>query len=178
MNGIYWKKFYENFKIRTPSDFAQFCLGYFVKHDIKWLIDVGCGNGRDSYYFSRNGIKVIGVDLSSSPKNSELATFIKASFDHYNEFNLPVYARFFLHSISDHEILHFIKMAQNYIFLEFRDKEDEPILFKHERNKVDSNIILKLLLRNKFDILYFNKSKGLAKLDGENPLICRIIAKK
>lgn len=29
-------------------------------------MDIGCGNGRDSLYFERNGLKVVGVDASST----------------------------------------------------------------------------------------------------------------
>ncbi len=38
-----------------------FC--HIWKHTKK-IMDIGCGNGRDSIYFSQNGLEVTGVDAS------------------------------------------------------------------------------------------------------------------
>ena len=51
----YWTKYYEdNSKPTNASTFAEFVLPKLEKN--KCLIELGCGNGRDSVYFSQNNI--------------------------------------------------------------------------------------------------------------------------
>lgn len=57
----YWKEYYtKNFMPAGPSSFAEFALEYLEEGNS--LIELGCGNGRDSIYFFKNNIDVIGVD--------------------------------------------------------------------------------------------------------------------
>lgn len=65
----YWNHFYEKVikEIQEPSDFARFVLHYLQSG--KRLMDIGCGNGRDSLYFARNQILVTGVDASETAIN-------------------------------------------------------------------------------------------------------------
>ena len=45
----YWNNYYDNFEKFKESSFAR-----FVKKKIKKnskIIDIGCGNGRDSFFF-------------------------------------------------------------------------------------------------------------------------------
>ena len=60
----YWNEFYRNKtkEIQSPSDFARFVLQYMEEH--KKIMDIGCGNGRDSIFFAENGLEVTGVDAS------------------------------------------------------------------------------------------------------------------
>lgn len=62
----YWKNYYNhNFKPIKQSSFADFVLP-FIKDD-KSLIELGCGNGRDSIYFHKNlNISVIGLDQADN----------------------------------------------------------------------------------------------------------------
>ncbi|EEO25453.1 adenylyl-sulfate kinase [Helicobacter winghamensis] len=57
----YWHQFYANhMQIGQESYFAKFCMKYFKSGQS--LIELGCGNGRDSLYFAKNGLDVLGVD--------------------------------------------------------------------------------------------------------------------
>lgn len=57
----YWKEYYsKNFLPTNPSSFAEFVLDYLDEGNS--LIELGCGNGRDSLFFYKNKIDVIGVD--------------------------------------------------------------------------------------------------------------------
>jgi len=47
-----------------PSQFAAFAAGEAPPGAL--VVDVGCGNGRDSFLFARHGHRVIGVDASSA----------------------------------------------------------------------------------------------------------------
>jgi len=52
----YWKEFYKDNQITNePSTFAKFIAKYTKNHDIRGkLVDLGCGNGRDTYYLQES----------------------------------------------------------------------------------------------------------------------------
>lgn len=57
----YWAEYYSNnSKPTAASTFAEFVLDKLDEG--KKLIELGCGNGRDSVFFSKNNINVTGVD--------------------------------------------------------------------------------------------------------------------
>ena len=64
----FWDSYYKR-KISTfpNSAFSTYCLNYLNKEST--LIDVGCGDGRDSLFFSRNHIYTTGIDFSSEVIN-------------------------------------------------------------------------------------------------------------
>ena len=62
-NSEYWDKYYNNKKIALPnSDFSKFALKYIKTNSS--MIDIGCGDGRDSLFFAKNNIKTLGIDFS------------------------------------------------------------------------------------------------------------------
>ncbi len=57
----YWTEYYaKNSKPTDASSFAEFILPKLTEN--KNLIELGCGNGRDSIYFAQNSINVIAID--------------------------------------------------------------------------------------------------------------------
>ena len=57
----YWSEYYSN--NQKPTDASSFAV--FVQEKLekgKTLIELGCGNGRDSVYFAGHGVNVIAVD--------------------------------------------------------------------------------------------------------------------
>lgn len=112
----YWNNYYkENSKPTNASSFAEFILPKLEKN--KNLIELGCGNGRDSIYFSENGLNVIAVDqacdeidyLNENHINGNV-TFVCDDFTNLfesesvliqgNSFDY-VYSRFTFHSINE-----------------------------------------------------------------------------
>lgn len=57
----YWTDYYaKNSKPADASSFAEFILPKLANG--KNIIELGCGNGRDSIYFAMNGLNVIAID--------------------------------------------------------------------------------------------------------------------
>lgn len=112
----YWNDYYKkNSKPTNPSSFAQFILPKLDEN--KNLIELGCGNGRDSIYFSENGLNVIAVDqvcneieyLNKNHLNDNV-TFVCGDFTKLSECENElicganfdyVYSRFTFHSINE-----------------------------------------------------------------------------
>lgn len=121
----YWDAFYRRSSLENeglPSQFAAFVLGEYPETD--FIIDIGCGSGRDSFFFASFGRSVLGVDASESAvkrcedrrQTDKIANIRFIQCDIAAESacdtilavvphtaNKPlVYARFFLHAIDEH----------------------------------------------------------------------------
>lgn len=133
-----------------PSQFAAFAIGEMQPGVT--IIECGCGNGRDAFFFNRYGWNVLGLDASTAiiERNKDFIKRFDAkkidfeSFDFGNSDGLIsmatrireknekiyIYSRFFLHAIgeeSELNFLNFCKMVINpkeKIFLEFRTLKD------------------------------------------------------
>ena len=63
MDLEYWEKYYQDNKLPfEPSDFSKYVVSKINKNSR--LIDLGCGNGRDSLFFADNKILTFGIDQS------------------------------------------------------------------------------------------------------------------
>lgn len=176
-NKAFWEEYY---KKEHPTPFAIFCLKYIKKDS--HIIDLGCGNGRDTYFFAENNFEVVGVDYAHKPSSRYKARFLKIDFKELFELKNKwdvCYSRFCLHSINNELIKELIKWGKGYFMAEFRVRGDKPQLFKdHERNFIDINWIKKLLEKNNFKIIFCKTSRTYANYNNENPLIGRIMAYK
>lgn len=122
----YWANFYNKVQHTSPSTFAQFVLN---RKDVPhFIIDIGCGSGRDSFSFAKNSRYVVGIDRSHEAifhatqyaKKQKLDDFIEflrvditesiqlkdalkyiKSKANSNNSSVMFYMRFFLHSITD-----------------------------------------------------------------------------
>lgn len=69
-NKLFWNKFYnKDNNIKIPTAFAKFVKKKIKKTNKINLLDVGCGNGRDTFFFIKNKIKAIGLDVSKQAIN-------------------------------------------------------------------------------------------------------------
>jgi tellurite methyltransferase len=111
----YWNLYYKKKNnIKMHSNFARFVNKKFLKKSY-FLLDVGTGNGRDAFYFSRFVKQVHAIDRSNTAieinkennKNKiNNLFFYKISFEKLNTFKFNnkinfIYARFFIHSINN-----------------------------------------------------------------------------
>lgn len=199
---FYWNKYYRLKKSPLlPSNFAKYCKKKYLKKN-KSLLEIGCGNGRDAFFFYKNNLNVTAIDKSESiikknKKKNDNINFKKIDVDNKKFFLLGkfnyIYARFFLHTInlnSQNKLFeNIVKLSFNrstLIMLEFRTIND-PLFSKgkkiskyermtdHYRRFIDKDVFKKYLVKNNFKILNIIEKKGLAKYKKDNPVVCRII---
>lgn len=202
----YWNKFYKKTNhIKKATLFAKFCAKK-LKNYSGTLYDVGCGNGRDVFYFNKRKINCIGIDRSHEVIKKNLKgkhlffrnKFIRSDFSSFfkkkiNNKKFSIYSRFTLHTINykdEKKFLHHLSKQKklDFIFIETRTIKDElygvgkkigrhEFISSHYRRFIDTNEIKKKL-KKKFIIKYFKEGRNFAKFKNENPWILRIIAKK
>lgn len=121
--AAYWAKFYEKHDFNEGSSFFEFINNLPDFPDM--VIDIGCGQGRDSFAFALAGKQVYGLDRSdvgirnASDKASsasldslsfdtcdvsnidELSARIAVARERVNGGEVCFYMRFFLHSIPE-----------------------------------------------------------------------------
>jgi len=216
MDKEYWILYY-NSKLseeRAPSHFAQYIIDQFlntIRHSDGHrprLIELGCGDGRDSIYFSNNNIEVIAVDqvsdviesLKSENRNKDSICFRCDDFTSLNTQEMfdIVYSRFTMHSINSREqdrVLDWAygHLSKNGLFcIEARGKNNE--LFKqgekveseddayihdhHYRRFIDVKELCNQLLECGFSVIYSAEKEGFAPYKGTNETYFRVIAKR
>jgi tellurite methyltransferase len=183
---MYWSTFYKKFNETNPSNFACFIMQYLKEYtgDLN-ILDVGCGNGRDSYYLS-SMYNTTGIDVSIVPSstNSKLQ-FIQGDMISIDKspYNL-IYSRFTFHSITNEQQEQLIQSIADDTFLciETRSSKDKDEYRTfgddHYRNLTNMDYLIELLQKYNFTILYSIESKDVAVYKDENPTCIRIICKK
>ena len=150
-NEKYWNEFYRRDFVHIPSQFCVFVSTYIKANST--IVELGCGNGRDSHFFSNMNFSVIGVDLSLSAieacnENSDSNKDIKFLCGDISEesacediiqvigsrkasTDVCFYSRFVIHSIDELQQASFmlglndLMKRGDRIFFEFRSKEDQ-----------------------------------------------------
>lgn len=201
-NSIHWNRFYKKFSLSQASNFAKFVFRKIKKKKLSRLslIDIGCGNGRDSIYFSKKKIETTGLDASKIAIKNNLKNFKKITFLNKNicskNFNINkkfdiIYARFFLHAINYKNQNLFLKnikkilKKKGVIFLEFRTIKDKMMLkgkklsnnervFGHYRRFIDVQEFIIDLKKVGFKINYISQSNNFANFKNEKPHVCRM----
>jgi SAM-dependent methyltransferase len=82
-----WNRVYSSdssFFGEDPSNFGLNCYEEFKQHGVKKILELGCGQGRDTIFFASNGLDVVAID-SSQVAIDELSKII-------TEKNLPIKA--------------------------------------------------------------------------------------
>ena len=200
---MYWEKFYKKIRKKrlTQSRFANFVLKRINRNCT--LLDFGCGDGRDTFFFSKYLKKSIGIDsckyiikennliknkkiffLNYNIKNKNLYPNLKKLI--YNKSNNIVYARFFLHSLTNTEIKFFFLIAKKIIkkngriFVEYRtekDKKNKKIFKNHYRNFINPKNLENILIKLNLKSIFFKEGKGMAKYKNEDAFVARHIIK-
>jgi len=203
----YWEDYYKKTRrsIPRPSPFAEFVLTTYLRPNNS-LIELGCGDGRDSIFFAKNKVSVFAVDQCRKEINylkniwTQNIVFQYADFtklDNKNTYN-HVYSRFTMHSISDAEEDATLNWSYNQLnedgtlFIEARGQENE--LYKlgslvpgeqnayiyggHYRRFINFDTLCKKLEHIGFQLLTAEEKSGFSPHNDTDYKFIRIIALK
>jgi len=150
-NRLYWEAYYRGKHKKQPWSVLPSQFAAFIANEIKpcRLLEVGCGNGRDSLFFSSAGFEVVAADYSAAAvelcRTRSEESGMKLEVVKLNVYNLSqvirfiaqsstafdtVYARFFLHAISQIGERNFWRLSANVLkpagkcCVEFRTDRD------------------------------------------------------
>ena len=204
-NSKHWNDYYASKGVPSiPSQFAVFMLNE-VRPGV--VIDIGCGNGRDSMFFLSQDIPTIGIDGSESAValckkqmsrigtsefihadvgGDELSKEIIALFDRWNFWGTTmIYARFFMHAITEEEETAFFRHAKailtrahGILAVEFRtprDRSMEKATPDHYRRFVDPIEFGAKAASFGFHPEYFVEGQGFAKYKNDDAHTARFI---
>jgi tellurite methyltransferase len=201
-NKNYWNDFYKNFLINKESSFARFVYKKIKNKKANKLLDVGCGNGRDTLFFFKKGLDIRGIDISKTAiRNNKkiikkifyLKDICSRSFFLKEKFSI-IYARFFLHAIDREKENFFLKNIKKIshkkaiVFLEFRTIKDPLIkkgiklskyerFYTHYRRFINPKEFLSKISEEGFRVLNISSSYNYARFKLERPHICRLVMK-
>ena len=195
----YWEDFYKsNPDLISPSSFSKFVFDHLNLKDSNYsVVDIGCGNGRDSLYFTNNNLKVTSVDnFDNLEMTSILSNYIKLDIKDFNISADLFYARFFLHAIDEDRLDGLLENISNlmsntsHFAFETRStkgitvEEKEVTNFKSSMGEKHFRMLYsKPYMENKlskyFNIDYLVEENNVAKHKSDNPYVLRgIISKK
>jgi SAM-dependent methyltransferase len=202
----YWDEYYKKDAAPSfPSPFAEYVANKLsTKQNI---LEIGCGNGRDSKYFSSKGHHVTGLDKSAEAielcKNlyssdepikffygtiTDIAKINKKKFD-------LIYSRFVIHAMSLNEELEMLKISYKLLkkngklFIECRSTND-PLsqkgeilshterVFGHYRRFIILDEFIQRLVQVGFKVVEAIENVGLAEFGEEDPMVIRVKAIK
>ena len=203
----YWEKYYEHKRMPfSPSPFALHVMKHYVyKND--FLIELGCGNGRDAIYFANQGLSVLACDQCEHELKFLSRTYIQPNLEFkvhdFTDLSLNlecnhVYSRFTLHSISNDgqtEVIDWVRnvlMDGGYFYIEARGKrnelyklgeavigeQDAYIYENHYRRFLDFSEICSVLESVGLKIIEASEKKGFSPFNGVDETFIRIVAQK
>lgn len=203
----YWNHYYENIRndLVKPSSFAVYVEKLLIPQ--AHILELGCGNGRDSMFFLSKGHNVVAVDgsdaaidmLNDFTRNMERALFVCDDFVKcHSIYQLPfdcIYSRFTLHAITEEqedELIDNVKegLCEEGLFcIEARTihdeiyglgekiGENEYIYNDHYRRFIDVERFESKLKKKGFEIITLEEKRGFSKTDDSDPVLMRCIVK-
>ena len=197
----YWDDYYSRARSvqrPLPSQFATFVAGELAgPHRV---IDFGCGNGRDSLFFASYEHQVVGIDGSAAAVAycaglaeswGQKIDFIQAAVD---DPDLPqqvpaavegptvVYARFFLHAITEEEEQSFLGHAAaltspgDLLAVEYRTIRDlslAKVTGAHYRRFMQPPVFQHAAREHGFSVSYAVEGFGMAKYKQDDAYVAR-----
>lgn len=205
----YWKAYYDQLLASNaglgPSPFAEYVVHSGILKDVTRLIELGCGSGRDSIYFSKNGPHVVAIDQCPNVTAylDEYDNITSYADDFTNLTNVQkeelfdiVYSRFTMHSIDESGEDRTLQWAYNSLkeggafCIEARTTKD-PLCGQgedkgnnvwfyndHHRRFIDAKGFASKMEGLGFQIDLFKERNGLAVYKDEDPIVLRVIGRK
>lgn len=203
----YWNQYYNLGKApEKPSVFAKWVAKQLVKG--RTLLDLGCGNGRDSlYFYTGSGMNVTAVDASAEAitklkkENKEdniyfiCDDFVCSTAIFAGQYDY-CYSRFSLHAINENQETEVIRNVYKVLkpggkfFIETRSVNDEiygmgeyvgedSYYYEgHFRRFIRIEKLLDKLKAVGFEIEYEAEERNFAPFENSNPLIIRVVVRK
>lgn len=187
MNKEYWEAYW-NFtgdggmsQGRSP-----FCI-WVIEHHSNLIsninvVDMCCGNGRDSVALERWTDNFTAVDISGNPHlMRKTSVFCKQTIKDFCANNKPpdtLYCRFGFHSIEEEDENILLDWCEGCLVAEMRSSGGRRPDHTHERRLIDPVDFFIKLYSKGFQVTYFSESYGYATTDTEDPKIIRLIASK
>ena len=189
MNKEYWDDYYKKTNIiRKPSDFAVFCYNNYISNGIgeQSLIDIGCGNFRDSLYFIENGIMTYSIDQTEQNIDGQSVFFYQSNIEDFDIMSVDhYYMRWLIQAINEEEesnLLNWLKKScekGSHIYIECRSEKDLNIVGdNHYRRLINTKTLSSKIEDIGFEILYLEESRGFSKVNDDDPLLIRLVAIK
>lgn len=202
----YWNEYYKE-KISEeliPSNFAV-TVAESLK-SVSNILELGCGNGRDTFFFLEHGHKVVAVDasnfvisfLDNLSRENDNVKFLCNDFVECNELYRQkydcIYSRFTLHAITEEQenkLLKNVKGAlreEGILCVEARTIHDdiygygievgpnEYIYNEHFRRFLDPQLFAQKLEKLGFSVVSMVEDKGFSKTSDSDPMLMRCIA--
>lgn len=208
-NNHYWQSFDYNSVTCKPSNFALFVNEKYIEKEPSdvclHILDIGCGNLRDSLFFANKGHMVYSIDKffhnEIQHKNIEYyqkdincvllqnSNIVKKLFD-------VIYMRFFLHTISYNEANEVFEKSfynlkiNGLICIEVRSSNDKSLINKsilvndtafytdHHRWLYSIDMLKKKCCQYDLEILYLEENINFSITTEENPVLIRLICRK
>lgn len=195
----YWEQYYTSAELvrPVPSQFAAFVASELPGP--QRLIEFGCGTGRDALFFATYGHQVVAVDASRAATEhgaalarelDEKVDFIAADIDDPNLADMipgasgptTVYARFFLHAITESEEQAFLETAAkltqpgDLMALEYRTLRDQSgakATGKHYRRFINPADFQFAATERGFHARYSVEGFGFAKYKQDDAYVAR-----
>lgn len=198
----YWNAYYASTRTSVrplPSQFATFVAGELAGPSR--VIEFGSGAGRDALFFASNGHDVTGVDASEAAVEScatlaaslgDSATFMSATIDEpelaskirVTPGGTLVYARFFVHAITDEEETAFLDLAAQLTspgdqfaveYRTVRDSSGAKVTGTHYRRFVNPTSFNAKAVLHGFDVTYAVEGFGFAKYKQDDAYVARAL---
>lgn len=197
MEKQYWSNYYRNGSKTShfpPSQFAAFTVS-FLDSVNGAIVDYASGNGRDSVFFANYFEEVISTDQVKGISEDQMKSYDNLTFCFPGELKrkniksekCTVYARFFLHAISELEQQKFFKNIKEFlvrgekIFLEFRTDADHDRVKcteEHYRRFQSVDDVVNQLSVFGFKTIYTREGLGFAVYKADDAHVGRIVAER
>ena len=201
----HWDEYYKKDTAPSfPSPFAEYVANKLSKKQN--ILEIGCGNGRDSKFFSSRGHHVTGLDkseeaielcknlYSDEPIVFFFGTITDIAKTNQKKYDL-IYSRFVIHAMALNEELEMLNISYQLLnqdgqfFIECRSTND-PLLqqgeilshtervYGHYRRFIILDEFIQRLVQVGFEVTEAIENIGLAKFGEEDPMVIRVKAIK
>jgi SAM-dependent methyltransferase len=199
--GTYWDAYYsaERLTLPVPSQFAAFVANEFPEP--RRFVEFGCGTGRDALFFAQHGHEVVAVDGSqegvehcraAAVRYGIAATFVGSLIDAPDladrigpsDGPTTLYARFFLHAITEDEQEAFLDLCASLaaqgdtVAVEYRTPQDAvraKVTSPHYRRFIEPASLHASAEKRGFSVGYEITGQGLAKYREDDAFVARTL---